>query len=111
METEARLFKALSDPTRIRIAALLATNGETCVCYLAAAVQERDFKVSKHLGVLRSAGVVEARREGTWMHYKLAAPRSRLERTVFQALRRHAKEDRTLSADRTRLSSAVCCPR
>lgn len=79
MHKEVALFKALSDPTRLRLAVLLAIHGETCVCHLAAAVNEPDFKVSRHLGVLRSAGMVEVRRDGTWMYYQLAEPRNDLE--------------------------------
>jgi ArsR family transcriptional regulator len=111
MKTEALLFKALSDPTRLRIAALLAVKGEVCVCYLADALEAQDFKVSRHLAILRAAGVVEARREGTWMHYKLAGPRSEVERCLFDCFRRHLKEHPTLKADLKRLSRAACVAR
>ncbi|MFW6367212.1 MAG: ArsR/SmtB family transcription factor, partial [bacterium] len=66
MHQEAELFKALSDPTRLRLVALLALHGEVCVCAMAEALDEPDFKISRHLRVLRSAGLVAARREGTW---------------------------------------------
>lgn len=108
METEALVFKALSDPTRLRVAALLAATGEVCVCNLADALQAQGFKISKHLAVLRAAGVVEARREGTWMYYRLAAPRSGLQRRLFEALRRELKEHATVKADLARLSRTVC---
>lgn len=111
MKTESLLFKALSDPTRLRIAALLSVKGEVCVCYLAEALQAQDFKISRHLGVLRAAGVVEARREGTWMHYKLATPRSRFENFLFESFRQHLREHPTVKADLKRLSRAVCAVR
>lgn len=111
MKTETLLFKALSDPTRLRIAALLSIEGEVCVCYLAQALQAQDFKISRHLGVLRAAGVVEARRDGTWMHYKLAAPRSGLERRLFEAFRQDLREHPMVKADLKRLSRAVCAVR
>ena len=79
MQNEAALFKVLSDQTRLRMAVLLASHGETCVCRLAEALDEPDYKVSRHLGIMRSSGMVEARREGTWMYYKLVEPRHRLE--------------------------------
>jgi ArsR family transcriptional regulator, arsenate/arsenite/antimonite-responsive transcriptional repressor len=66
----ARLFKALGDPTRLRIVALLA-HGELCVCHLQHALDLPQAHVSRHLAVLRAAGVVGARREGSWMHYRL----------------------------------------
>lgn len=68
----AELYKALGDETRLRIVALL-THGELCVCHLEAALALTQPAASRHLGVLRAAGVVEARREGSWIHYRLAA--------------------------------------
>ncbi len=66
-----RLFKALSDETRVRIVALLS-HGELCVCHVESALRLSQPKASRHLAVLRSAGVVRARRSGSWMHYRLA---------------------------------------
>ena len=71
VERTALLLRALGDPTRLRLALLLARNGEMCVCRLWEAVGGPRYGVSRHLGVLRSAGIVAARREGTWMHYRL----------------------------------------
>jgi DNA-binding transcriptional ArsR family regulator len=65
-------FDTLADATRRRILALLATEGELCVCELTAALDEIQPKVSRHLGVMKEAGLVTARREGTWMHYQVA---------------------------------------
>lgn len=78
MQEEAAVFKALSDPTRLRLAVLLATRGETCVCELAGALDEPDYKISRHLAVLRNAGLVQGRREGAWMHYQLTSGQSDL---------------------------------
>lgn len=69
------VFDALADATRRRILALLADQGELCVCELTAALDEVQPKISRHLGVLKDAGVVLSRREGTWMYYRTAAPR------------------------------------
>jgi len=87
METEAAVFKALGDPTRLKLAVILAVAGETCVCHLATALEVQDFNVSRHLSVLRAAGMVEARRQGTWMYYRLTQPRSPLEQALHSALR------------------------
>jgi ArsR family transcriptional regulator len=107
MQKEATFFKVLSDPTRLRLAILLAIRGETCVCDLAAALAEPDFKVSRHLGILRSAGLVEARREGTWMYYRLVEARSNLEGSVQNLLRNVLNAHPTVLADLNRLEKAA----
>jgi ArsR family transcriptional regulator len=64
-------FEVLSDPIRRRILSLLLLHDERCVCDLNAALDAPQPKVSRHLGVLREAGLVLTRREGVWMHYRL----------------------------------------
>ena len=64
-------FAALADPTRRRILALLQAEGERCVCVLYETLDLPQPKVSRHLGVLRAAGVVATRREGLWIHYRI----------------------------------------
>ena len=108
MDNEAALFKALSDPTRLRLVALLAVHGEICVCKLAEALNEPGFKVSRHLRVLRSAGVVDARRDGTWMHYRLPEPRTRLEKCLQDCFRDCLNDHETVVADAERLRQASC---
>jgi ArsR family transcriptional regulator len=66
----SRLFKALGDETRLKVVALLA-HGELCVCHVQAALALSQPAVSRHLGVLRAAGVVEPHRAGTWVYYRL----------------------------------------
>lgn len=66
-----RLFKALGDETRLRIVALLS-HGELCVCHLESALALTQPTASRHLATLRAAGVVEPRRQGTWVYYRLA---------------------------------------
>jgi ArsR family transcriptional regulator len=67
----SRLFKALGDETRLRIVALLS-HGELCVCHLEEALGLAQPNVSRHLGLLRMAGVVDHRRHGSWIYYRLA---------------------------------------
>jgi len=67
----ARLFKALGDENRLRIVALLSVQ-ELCVCHIEAALALSQPTVSRHLSVLKSCGVVESRRQGTWVYYHLA---------------------------------------
>ena len=66
-----KLFRALGDETRVRIVALLS-HGELCVCHLEQALGLSQPNVSRQLGILRAAGIVEGRRDGSWMYYALA---------------------------------------
>jgi ArsR family transcriptional regulator len=70
MDYMVRLFKALSDETRLRIVKLLE-NGELCVCDIVAALDMVQPKVSFHLGVLKNAGLLKDRKKGKWVHYSL----------------------------------------
>ncbi len=71
MKQIAKKFKALSDETRLRIISLLS-NGELCVCDLIAALDLPQSTVSRHLATLRKAELVEDRRQGIWMYYRIA---------------------------------------
>lgn len=73
MITEAALFDVLADETRRRILALLVSEGELCVCELHFALDLHQPKVSRHLSVLRDTGMLSARRQGTWVYYRLNA--------------------------------------
>ncbi|CDH04357.1 DNA-binding transcriptional repressor [Xenorhabdus bovienii str. kraussei Quebec] len=67
-----RLFKILSDETRLSIILLLREAGELCVCDLCAAASESQPKISRHMAILRDSGLVLDRREGKWVHYRLS---------------------------------------
>ncbi len=66
-------FLALAGKTRLRLLNLMR-EGEICVCFLVEVLGESQPKISRHLAYLRGAGIVEARREGKWMHYKITEP-------------------------------------
>lgn len=66
-----QLFKALADRTRLRILGLLLT-GEVCVCHIQGSLRIPQSKTSRHLAYLRRAGLVETRRQGLWVYYRLA---------------------------------------
>src|SRR5450432_4869100 len=85
VDTSSRLFKALGDPTRLRVVALL-TLGELCVCHIETALGLPQPTVSRHLAVLRNSGVVVPRREGTWIYYRLATQRDAVSRGQLRAL-------------------------
>jgi ArsR family transcriptional regulator len=65
------LFKALADETRTRISLLIAREGELCVCELTCALDESQPKISRHLALLRSSGLLADRRQGQWIYYRL----------------------------------------
>ena len=67
------LFKALADPTRLRLIHLLGDE-EVCVCSCVETLKTNQPKVSRHLAYLRRAGLVATRREGKWSHYRLVEP-------------------------------------
>src|SRR5438067_7404133 len=96
------LFRALGDDTRVRIVALLS-HGELCVCHVQEALGLTQPNASRQLGILKNAGVVASRREGTWTYHKLAAqPDSDCER-LLQALVRGFASQGTLKKDVERL--------
>ena len=100
------MFKALADVTRLRILGLLL-DGEVCVCHIHDSLGVPQPRVSRHLAYLRRAGLVEPRRDGLWVHYRLA----RLDDPVMQALLEAAGHALghldTRAKDRQRLSAVV----
>jgi ArsR family transcriptional regulator len=96
------LFRALADPTRLRILGLLA-GGEVCVCHIHEALRIPQPKTSRHLAYLRRAGLVEARKEGLWVHYRLAEPVDPTVRTVLSAAVHTLTHVATARTDRSRL--------
>ena len=105
---EAALLKVLADPTRLRLAVALSLNGETCVCILAEGLAEPEYKISRHLAVMRSAGLVEARRAGTWMHYQLVRPRNHMEECLWDCFRDYLSADKTMAATLRRVKKMSC---
>ena len=85
VRSASRLFKALGDETRLRIVALLS-HGELCVCHLESALELTQSNTSRQLAVLKNAGVVEPRREGSWVYYRLAPQADELCRAQLEAL-------------------------
>ena len=67
-------------------------------------------KISRHLAYLRRAGIVEARRDGKWMHYRIVMPPNIGAAQVLRQTLAWLKDERTMQADRSRLSKACCSP-
>ncbi|EDY20714.1 transcriptional regulator, ArsR family [Chthoniobacter flavus Ellin428] len=101
------IFKALSDPTRLRLLSLLS-EGEVCVCFLSDVLKLVQPKVSRHLAYLKRAGLVAARREGKWMHYAWAELGDPISRNVMNGLRDWMAKDEILRRERAALKR-VCC--
>jgi ArsR family transcriptional regulator len=104
----SQLFRALGDETRLRILALLS-HGELCVCHLEKALDLSQPNVSRQLGVLRSAGVVDARRDGTWVYYSISAQSHAIVETQLATLTQAFGAERALKADHARLRKS-CGP-
>ncbi len=69
--TPSAVFKCLGDETRARIMLMLLAEGELCVCELIRALNDKQPKVSRHLAQLRACGLLEDRRQGQWIYYRL----------------------------------------
>ena len=67
-------------------------------------------KISRHLAYLRRAGIVEARREGKWMHYRITPPADAGAAQLLRQTLAWLKQDRAMQADRARLGKACCTP-
>jgi ArsR family transcriptional regulator len=102
-------FQALGDTTRLRLLNLMGDR-EICVCYLVEILGQGQPKVSRHLAYLRRAGIVEARREGKWMHYRIVSPANAGAAKLLRQTLACLGEHRAMQADRARLSKACCSP-
>ncbi|HVC96845.1 MAG TPA: metalloregulator ArsR/SmtB family transcription factor [Pirellulales bacterium] len=103
MTDSARLLKAFADPVRLRLLHLLAGSHEVCVCHLHEALELPQPTVSRHLAYLRRAGLVAARKDGLWVHYRLAKPATPLHRTLVDCVGGCLSQFDVLRDDRQRL--------
>jgi ArsR family transcriptional regulator len=103
------LFRALADRTRLRLLNLMGDD-EVCVCFLVEALGMSQPKISRHLAYLRRAGIVAARREGKWMHYRLQKPTEPYAAAVLDTVRAYFQSDGEMQTDRSRLVQLCCSP-
>ena len=103
------LFAALADPTRLRLLNLIAGR-EVCVCYFVEILRQGQPKISRHLAYLRKAGLVVARRDGKWMHYRLATPLDAAAASILAAALAAFESDKQMQADLAKLDRACCAP-
>ena len=88
----AQLYKALSEEARLRILALLMRHGELCVCDVEAALDATQSKTSRHMRYLAQAGLVQDRREGVRMHYRIVEAPDQDRARVLDGVRAFAEE-------------------
>ncbi len=106
MET---LYLALADKTRLRLLNLIRDD-EICVCFFTEVLGESQPKISRHLAYLRNAGVVEARRDGKWMHYSIIKPEDPDEARVLEAALDWLDSQEDMRNERERYSDVCCSP-
>jgi ArsR family transcriptional regulator len=104
----SRLFRALGDETRLRIVALLS-HGELCVCHLEKALDLSQPNASRQLAILKSAGVVDSRRDGTWVYYAITEQDHDTVARALAVLTEAFGAQRALRADHARLRKS-CGP-
>ena len=105
MET---LFKALADATRLRILGLLLT-GEVCVCDIHESLKIPQPKASRHLAYLRRAGLVDTRRDGLWIHYRLGQLADPVMGAIADAVRHALTHVDSVQRDAERLQKRTGC--
>ena len=102
------LFRALADPIRLRLLHLIAGR-EICVCFLVEILDMSQPKISRHLAYLRRAGLVAARNDGKWVHYRVVEPKDETAAEILRATLRRLRERPEMRRDAERLGAAACC--
>lgn len=102
-------FSALADNTRRRLLNLLGET-EVCVCYLVEVIGTNQPKISRHLAVLKNAGLVSVRRDWKWSHYRIVKPSNAQAATVFAEVLELLKEDPEMQKDKKQLKNLCCAP-
>ncbi len=107
MRTMVNITKALADGNRLRVLMALR-DGELCVCQIVAMLALAPSTVSKHMYILRQAGLVEARKEGRWVYYRLAGTGAdRPAREAVRWVRRHLADDPQIMRDARTLKAIL----
>jgi ArsR family transcriptional regulator len=97
LDLKANILKALGQPTRLKILELLR-NGERCVCEIFPAIKEEQSNVSRHLALMKAAGILASRKQGQMVHYRVRDPRVfKLLDGVSALLKSHVNERKTLA--------------
>lgn len=103
----SEIFQALADSTRLRIVRLLAAqDSEICPCEIVDSLQEPEYKISRHLKLLRSAGLISARREGKWIYHSLVRDEKYL-KTLATVVLEFPDADATFKEDQKRFKKRL----
>jgi ArsR family transcriptional regulator, arsenate/arsenite/antimonite-responsive transcriptional repressor len=102
-------FKALADRTRLRLLNLMRSD-EVCVCFFVEILKTNQPKISRHLAYMRRAGIVGARRDGSWIHYRIIEPPDPEAARVLKEVLDWLANDREMQRDRERLVRVCCAP-
>lgn len=102
-------FRALADRTRLRLLNLMGKD-EVCVCFFVEILGTNQPKISRHLAYLRRAGIVAARRQGQWIHYRVVEPPDDDAARVLVDVLAWLANDREMRRDRQRLIKVCCAP-
>ena len=102
-------FRALADRTRLRLLNLMGDR-EVCVCFFVEILGMSQPKVSRHLAYLRRAGLVSARRDATWMHYRVVTPMDEGAARVLAETLAWISTDPEMKRDLSRLDKVSCAP-
>ena len=86
MKQLSKLFRALADESRLRILNLLFQSGELCVCDIESTLGFTQTKVSRHMGYLRRAGLIQDRKCGRWVLYSIATPTTEEQRAIIASV-------------------------
>jgi ArsR family transcriptional regulator len=108
MKSIALFFAALADENRLRLLHLMR-DGEICVCFLQGTLRTNQPKISRHLAYLRRAGLVETRRQGRWMYYRLKKQPPTLDAILNEALGA-TRNEAQIKSDRQRAKQIQCSP-
>lgn len=108
LDSLASLFQALGDSTRLRILGLLLS-GEVCVCDIHESLKIPQSKASRHLAYLRKCGLVNTRRDGLWIHYRLASTSDPVVQVVADAVRHALTHVESIKRDGERLKTRTGC--
>lgn len=107
-KNSASVFQALADATRLRILRLLVVSrGEACLCDLSASLLEPDYKLSRHIKILREAGLVSAEKEGRWVYHS-ALKNSRELKSLYAYVALLPDDSKYFLNDLARFQSLLC---
>ena len=105
-----RFFRAFADHTRLRLLNLMRGD-EVCVCFFTEIMGTHQPKISRHLAYLRRAGIVSARREGQWIHYRVMEPENADAARVLKDVMSWLATDKQMQRERKKFEKICCAPK